>query len=158
VAAVAGLAAAAQSEVGQRALRTLGVAGSGARYTELAFIDPRRLPTSVSRTPTTLHLPFTITNREGTTRTYTWTMTASGPPAQLLRGGTLTVGNGEQADLDPSVRLACTRRTRITVSISTGQAIGLWATCVVQPAQNASVTGTPTQNRRLRAGSVGSPR
>lgn len=155
VAVVAALIVVAQSRAGQSALRTLGVTGNPPGYTELAFVHPLRLPTALRSSPTPLRLPFTITNREGSRTTYRWSVTTSDPHARVNRSGMLQIGAGKRAYLAPRVRLTCTRRTRITISVNTGQAIDFWATCIVPQRRSPRHRKGPAPAHRRVAGRRG---
>jgi hypothetical protein len=120
----------AQSRTGQRALADVGVGSVPNRYTELAFASPARLPSRVHRTSRRLHTPFTITNRERAARTYHWEIVATDVHTQMLNAGAAYVAQGQRVYLDPVTRVGCSRRTRITVGLSSGQHIDYWADCV----------------------------
>jgi hypothetical protein len=129
---VTALATFAQSKAGQRQLREIGVAARPSGYTELAFVDPLRLPHTLRTAPTKLHVAFTITSREPATRTFVWQLTVRGAtPSGVIRTGSVQLQPGARSYIDSTVSLRCSGRTRLTVTLATGEHIGLWASCVV---------------------------
>lgn len=130
---IAGLATFAQSGAGQRELRRAGIVAAPPAFTELAFQNPARLPNTVSRRPRAVLLPFTITNRGRRDATYAWRVVVTGNSPRVLRSGSVPVAAGQAVTIVPSLELACTTRTRVNVVLSSGESIGLWATCVRRP-------------------------
>jgi hypothetical protein len=130
LALTAALTAFAQSGAGQAALRRIGVVGSPVSYTELGFVTPAGLPNTLRRKPATIYLPFQVTNREHQARTYRWEIVVTDSSSRVARTGMVTLRPGAQAYLDPWIRLGCSRRTRITVALGSGESIDLWANCV----------------------------
>jgi hypothetical protein len=129
LALAAGLTTFAQSKPGHRALRSVGVVGEPARYTELAFVAPAQLPTRLRRATQTLHVPFTIANHEHAAVSYKWTVSVSGSRTEVASSGVVPVSAGRQATVDPFVRVRCDQRTRVTVRLSSGEHIDFWVTC-----------------------------
>jgi hypothetical protein len=127
---IAGVTTLAQSSVGQRALRHLGVGSSPSRYTELAFVDPAKLPNTVHRVPSRLQTAFTITNHERVPTTYRWQILATDRQSRLLDSGQVLVEQGHLAYVDPLIMTGCSSRTRFTVQLSSGEHIGFWADCL----------------------------
>jgi hypothetical protein len=126
---VAGATTLAQSKTGQRALAHVGVGSAPTRYTELAFASPATIPSTLHRIPRSLHAAFTITNRERGVATYHWEITATDVRTRVLHTGDVYVGQGDRVYLNPMIKLGCSRRTRITVRLSSGQHIDFWADC-----------------------------
>jgi hypothetical protein len=133
VAVIAALITLAQDHVGQTALRKIGVVGSPAHYSELAFVDPAHLPDTLRPTPSPMHIAFTVTNHVSASQTYGWEIDATGASSRVLASGTLEVAHGRQAYLDPEIILGCSRRTRVTVRLTSGDSIDFWAKCLRQP-------------------------
>lgn len=148
----------AQSHAGQRTLTRLGLVGPAQRYTELAFVGAQHLPTQLQRSLTEVHLPFTITNREGRAQRYGWTIvkrTGTTTTRQLAIGA-MSLRDGQQAYLDPEVAVSCTAsETRIDIRLTSGEVIDFVVQCTgraspaavktvarVTPAQARSKTGT----------------
>ena len=132
VVVVVGLTTFAQSRPGQSALRHLGVVGPAQRYTELAFVGAQHLPTTLPRAATALHLPFTITNREGRTQQYGWSILKrlSATMTQKLTAGEASLRDGQEAYVDPAVTISCTSyQTRVAVRLTSGQVIDFVARC-----------------------------
>jgi hypothetical protein len=130
LAVTAALTAFAQSGAGQTALRRIGVVSSPVAYTELGFVTPLSLPRTLRRQPATTYLPFQVTNREHQARTYRWEIVVTDSSSRVARTGVVTLRQGAEAYLDPWIRLGCSRRTRITVALSSGESLNLWASCV----------------------------
>ncbi len=127
---VAGITTLAQSGIGQRALRHIGVGSTPTRYTELAFVDPTELPTTVHRVPSRLPTAFTITNHEHATTTYHWQIVATDLRARVLDAGQVLVEQGHRAYVDPLITTGCSSRTRFTVQLTSGEHIGFWVNCI----------------------------
>lgn len=127
---VAGITTLAQSDTGQRMLRHLGVGSMPSRFTELAFVDPAKLPNEVHRVPGRLPTAFTITNHEHATTTYRWQIVATGLRSRVLDAGQVLVEQGHRAYVDPLITTGCSSRTRFTVQLNSGEHIGFWATCI----------------------------
>jgi hypothetical protein len=127
---VAGITTLAQSSVGQRALRHVGVGSMPSRYTELAFFDPAKLPNTVHRVTSRLQTAFTITNHEPAATTYHWQVVAMEPQFQVLDAGQVLVARGHRAYVDPVITTGCSSRTRFTIQLSSGEHIGFWANCI----------------------------
>jgi hypothetical protein len=127
---VAGIATLAQSSIGQRTLRRIGVRGTPTRYTELAFLDPATLPNTVHRVPSRLQTGFTITNHEDAATTYRWQIVATDLRPRVLDSGRVLVDQGHRAYVDPLITTGCSSRTRFTVQLSSGEHIGFWANCI----------------------------
>jgi hypothetical protein len=127
---VAGVTTLAQSSVGQRALRHIGVGSMPSRYTELAFIDPAKLPNTVHRIPSRLQTAFTITNHERAATTYHWRIVATDVQSRVLDAGQVLVEQGHRAYVDPLITTGCSSRTRFTIQLSSGEHIGFWANCI----------------------------
>lgn len=92
---------------GRGAADRLGILSRPERYTSLSFADPSSLPTSLpGGAPTSLR--FTITNREGQTRTYDWSIVvrAAGGRTGAWTGptGRATVGDGRQVTVAVALR------------------------------------------------------
>lgn len=127
---IAGAAVFAQTSAGQRTLRRIGVAVPPARYTELAFADPARLPRTISRAPSRLPAAFTIANHEGAAVTYRWQVLQTQPATRVLSAGEAYVPLGQRRYVDPKIVLGCSGRTRITVRLASGPRIAYYADCV----------------------------
>jgi hypothetical protein len=130
LAVVVALTTFAESHAGQVALTRLGVVGPSDRYTELAFVAAQHLPPHLPRTPTAIHLPFTITNHEHQSESYSWKIVATGTATQQLASGEVLVREGQQAYLDPRITLTCSSsRTRVNIRLSSGEYIDFLAQC-----------------------------
>jgi hypothetical protein len=127
---VAGVTTLAQSGIGQRALRHVGVGSTPTRYTELAFVDPANLPNIMRRAPGRLPTAFTITNHEHAATTYRWQIVATDLQSRVLDSGEVLVDQGHRAYVDPLITTGCSSRTRFTVQLSSGEHIGFWANCI----------------------------
>lgn len=126
LALVAALTIFAQSSHGQRVLRELGIVARSHGIAELSFIDPASLPDRLSESPQEISLPFMIGNHGSGAQSYRWEI-ASGH--LILRAGEIEVPANQAVTLQPRFKLGCSARTRIDVSLSTGQRIGLWLDC-----------------------------
>jgi hypothetical protein len=130
VAAIVVLTLLAQSGSGQSALAAVGVAGAPAHYTALAFVQPLRLPVRLARTRTVVDGAFEITNREGRSEHYGWTVLASGATVRTLARGTVSLAPGRQAYLNPRLTITCdSRQATVAVRLSSGQQIDFLSRC-----------------------------
>jgi hypothetical protein len=136
----------AQSGVGQRELRRIGLLSTAAGYTEVAFANPAKLPTTLQSSPRALHVAFTVTNRQRAAVSNGWQVVQTQPDRRILASGQVYVDQGQQAYVDPAIAVGCSQRTQITVALGSGQQIGFWVDCVR--------TATPTPRRE----SAGRPR
>jgi hypothetical protein len=128
--ALATLTTLAQSRIGQRELRRVGLVAPPPPFTALAFVDPQRLPSTIHQRPRALTIPFTITNSGSRAASYGWEIVAAGTAQQTLGSGSVQVPKGKTATVDPHVQVGCAGRTRVNVILSTGESIGFWADCV----------------------------
>jgi hypothetical protein len=120
----------AQSHAGQAALTRLGVAGHPARYTELAFAQPLRLPAHLPRKPTAVDGAFTITNRQGRAESYSWRIVANGAVEHVLASGELSLAAGQRAYVDPLLTVTCSsKRLSVDVRLASGEHIDFLAQC-----------------------------
>lgn len=132
VAAVVLLVGLAQTAAGHSALKGLGVTAPAQGYTELSFAAVTGLPASLPHRRSSLEVPFTLHNVEGTSRTYRWQIDARfGDKSTSLAQGETKAASGEQVTLEPRVRVACPRRrVRVEVRLrDPAQAIGFWVRC-----------------------------
>lgn len=136
LAIIAGAAALAQTSAGQSALRGIGVAAPSARYTELAFTHPARLPKHISQAPSRLPAAFTITNHERAAVTYHWQVSMTQPVARVLSAGDVYVPRGQLRYVDPTIVLGCSRRTQIRVQLTSGQSISYYVDCIPSPVRS----------------------
>ncbi len=126
---IAGATSFAQSSSGQRLLRHLGIAGRSPGLTELAFSDPGRLPDQIGAGSHQLSLGFSISNRRAQAQSYDWRIASDG---RAVGAGSVTLPGGSGVSIFPRFKLDCPGRTRthVSVSLSTGQSVGLWLDCL----------------------------
>lgn len=114
-----GAAALAQTAPGRSVLKTLGLRGGPAHYTELEFTSPRSIPLNFVQGGL-LHLDFDIHNVEGVSRAYAWQVVRTpevGPSRRAARGVVLA-GEGETVHVTALVRIPCRgRREQVTVRL-----------------------------------------
>ncbi len=130
---IATLTTFAQSRAGQSELKRLGIVGPRAAFTELAFVDPLKLPSTLHPAPHLVLIPFTITNHATRPASYSWQIAIAGTRQRVLRSGSAFLEGGEAVTIATRVELGCTTRTRVNVRLSSGESIGFWATCVGRP-------------------------
>jgi hypothetical protein len=123
----------AESKVGQKALRNIGVVQTRAAFTELAFANPTSLVKTLRPQPSVLNIPFVITDDGNAARSYDWEILLTSPQTRTIATGTVELAARQQAYLDPLIRLGCSGRTRVSVRLSSGEQIDFWATCVAPP-------------------------
>jgi hypothetical protein len=144
---VAALTSFAQSSAGQRLLRNLGIAARYQGLTELAFTDPGALPNTIRGTPQDLALPFTITNLSSHARSYLWFVHAG---SSTPTTGEVSVPADQAAAVTPRFKLGCRTRTRVQLSLDTGQALAVWLNCE-PPRVNRPRTHAATTRQKRRA-------
>lgn len=121
VAALAGVAilavGLAQSTPGRSVLRTFGLQGTPAHYTELSFTSPRALPFRFVRGGL-LHLSFDIHNVEGELRLYAWRVELSSDvgAASVVDRGIELLHDGATTRVVVAERIPC-RGTREQVAV-----------------------------------------
>ena len=123
-----------QTPPGRDGLRSAGVLGTPAAYTELAFSAPEELPQQLVTTNVTKVPAFEIHNVTGAARRYRWsvTLTSAGGAVQAAAAGQASVAAGHSATLTPSVRPEC-RPGPLTVTVSlaaSGESIRFRADCL----------------------------
>ncbi len=140
----------AETQTGQRLLTRIGVIGPSQGYTELAFVGAQHLPTQLLPS-SRIHVPFTITNRQGKAMDYTWTIfevTAAGSKSLLV--GETTLKTGQVAQLDPKVIVTCTSSpTRVEVRLNSGPLVNFIVQCISGAAQprGGRATYRPSRDR-----------
>ena|SRR5436305_1002188 len=130
LALVVGVTTFAQTGSGQSVLKHIGVGSEPSRYTELAFVDPAKVPNKLYRSRGQLLVQFTIANHEGRVTTYHWQVVVSQPRPRVATAGQVSLASGAHTYLDPVITVSCSRRTQVTVRLSTGDYIQYWADCV----------------------------
>jgi hypothetical protein len=140
LALIASAATFAQSKAGQKVLKHIGVAGEPSKYTELAFVDPTKLPNAVYQPRSQLLVPFTITNHEHVATTYHWQIVAAARGSRVVRAGEVSLSAGAYAYFDPVLELGCATRTQVTVRLTTGEHIDFWAACIHSPSRIHAAT------------------
>lgn len=122
-----------QTPPGRNVLRSAGVLGTPAAYTELAFTTPDQLPQQLVVANVTKVPAFEIHNVTGAARRYRWSVTlSSAGGAVQSAAGQASVADGHRATLTPSVRVDC-RPGPLTVSVSlatSGESIRFRADCL----------------------------
>jgi hypothetical protein len=98
--------------------RHLGLVPEAQRFTELAFVTPSQLPSSaVPGVP--LHLAFSITNREGQSRTYRWSaILREGTSQATLAGGEVLVKASHTTEVPFAIALKGPLRAPAEISVS----------------------------------------
>jgi hypothetical protein len=122
-----------QTPPGRDGLRSAGVLGTPAAYTELAFTAPAELPQQLVATNVTKVPAFEIHNVTGAARRYRWSVTLnSAGGAVRSAAGQASVAAGHSATLSPSVRVECRPGPlTVTVSLATGgESIRFRADCL----------------------------
>lgn len=127
---IASLTTFAQSRAGQSELKRLGVVGARSAFTELAFVDPLKLPSTLPPARHLVLIPFTITNDGTRPASYRWEIAVAGTRPRVLRSGTAFLQGQETVTIRTQVELGCVTRTRVNVLLSSGESIGFWATCM----------------------------
>jgi hypothetical protein len=127
---IASLTTFAQSRAGQSELKRLGIVGPRTAFTELAFVDPLKLPSTLHRAPQLVPIPFTITNHATRPASYRWQIAIAGTRQRILGSGSAFVEGERAVTIVTRVELGCSTRTRVNVVLSSGESIGFWATCV----------------------------
>lgn len=127
---IASLTTFAQSRAGQSELKRLGIVGPRSAFTELAFLDPLKLPSTLSPARHPVLIPFTITNHATRPASYRWQIALAGTRQRVLRSGSAFLKGEETVTIVTRVELGCATRTRVNVLLSSGESIGFWATCV----------------------------
>ncbi len=135
---IATLTTFAQSQAGQRELRRLGIVSPPPALTELAFVNPARLPTTLHRVPRALAIRFTLTNLDTRVASYRWEIVVRGTRQRIVRSGAAAVAPGRTTTIVSKLKLGCAERTRVNVVLSTGESIGFWAGCVGRSAVPAA--------------------
>lgn len=130
-----------QTPPGRAALRSSGVLGTPAAYTELAFAAPDDLPQQLVAANVTQLPAFEIHNATGATHRYRWSVTLSsaGGAVQAATGET-SVADGHIATLAPSVKVTC-RPGSLTVTIrlaTGGESINFRADCLASDSGDLS--------------------
>jgi hypothetical protein len=88
------------------------------------------LPKYVYSPHAPLLVDFTLTNHEGAAVAYHWRIAVSQPHPHVAKAGDVVVAPGSQASLAPVVNVTCSRRTLVTVSLSSGEHVDYWADCL----------------------------
>jgi len=116
-----------QTPPGRHLLRTAGILGSPASYTELAFAAPKSLPREISPGSPLPQVSFMIHNSTGRARDYRWSVTlaprpeTAGQPAApaqpaaptkpaaptTLTAGSLNLADGGSTTVTPQAKVAC---------------------------------------------------
>jgi hypothetical protein len=90
-------------------------------FTELAFARPDQVVEMMQVHDAARSAAFVVTNREGTSLRYRWSVTATAPrgTAKTVRTGEINVGAGESAVVRPSLRWAdIAPGTRIEITLA----------------------------------------
>jgi hypothetical protein len=122
-----------QTPAGRDVLRSAGVLGTPAAYTELAFTAPDDLPQQLVAANVTKIPAFEIHNVTGTAHRYRWSVTVSSASgAMQAAAGETPVAVGHVATLAPSARVEC-RPGPLTVTVqlaTSGESISFRADCL----------------------------
>jgi hypothetical protein len=129
-------AALAQTPAGHTVLRDAGLEQVPPSYTALSFAQPQSLPARLAARQTTVHVPFTIHNHSADTRSYLWSLNASGTGRHGRRAarpvtGSTTLAPGATATMAPAMRLSCTgAQVRVSIHLtSPAESIDFLAGC-----------------------------
>jgi hypothetical protein len=122
-----------QTPPGRDVLRSAGVLGTPAAYTELAFTGPGDLPQQLVAANVTKLPAFEIHNVTGAAHRYRWSVTLSSARGAVQAAtGEAPVADGRVATLAPSVRVEC-RPGPLTVTVrlaTSGESINFRADCL----------------------------
>jgi hypothetical protein len=130
-----------QTPPGRYVLRSAGLLGAPAAYTELAFTGPGNLPQQLIAANVTNLPAFEIHNATGAGRRYRWSVTLSsaGGTAQVATGQA-SVADGHVTTLAPSVTVEC-RPGPVTVTVrlaDSGESIDFKADCLASDSGDLS--------------------
>jgi hypothetical protein len=132
VAAVALVAGLAQTSVGHSLLQGAGLYDQPASYTSLAFANPQSLPTQFSRSATSVHVSFTISNASTNSRTYQWSIVFDrAGRTYRLAAGTARVPAEGHVTVSRTVRASCSSgQARMTIGLAApAESIHFLAAC-----------------------------
>lgn len=122
-----------QTPPGRAVLRSAGLVGAPAAYTELAFTAPKDLPQQVVATEVTTLPPFEIHNATGEARRYRWSVTLSSAGGAVQAAtGEASLADGKRATIAPTVKVEC-RPGPLTATIrlaAGGESIKFTADCL----------------------------
>jgi hypothetical protein len=132
----------AQTRPGHAALAAAGLYEQPATYTELAFSTPGSLPSTLTKSGSSVKVSFGIHNVSGNAHTYNWTiaLVRSGVSQVKASGVAATPAQGRSL-INKSVMVACpSGRVQVVVRLaSTNESISDWMTCPPAAAKKRAV-------------------
>jgi hypothetical protein len=132
MAAIALTAGLMQTGTGHSLLQKLGLSGTAADYTALAFTNPKSLPAHLSPRPAKMKLSFDVTNSSAGPRSYNWSMALErGGRNTRLAAGEISVPAGSRLTVARTVKASCAKgRARLIVKIAApAESIDFWMAC-----------------------------
>lgn len=127
-----------QTNPGRELLRDAGLLGRPTSYTELAFTDPRTLPSELIPSQDMTGLQFSVRNATTATRVYGWSVSVTKPSSAAAAtpataAGTVRLTPGQRTTVAPVLRSVRCIPGAVSVSVSlsggTNEIIRYQATC-----------------------------
>jgi hypothetical protein len=125
----------AQTSPGHDLLRYVGLSQAPASYTELAFTNPRALPSQLESERASVTVSFGIHNVSDSSRTYRWLIDLVGSGrSQTKAAGVVSTPAQGRVTIDRTVAVSCTggRLQVIARLASPAQSIDFWLVCAAR--------------------------